>query len=60
MASSPTRRAVLIREAAARGCTTLDGFCMLVNQGLISVRLWTGHEVDGGVMRKKLGEVFGV
>lgn len=43
MASSPTRRAGLIREAAARGCTTLDGFCMLVNQELISVRLWTGQ-----------------
>jgi shikimate dehydrogenase len=49
----------LIRDAEARGCTALDGLGMLVNQGVIGVRLWTGREPDAGVMRRALEEVFG-
>jgi shikimate dehydrogenase len=48
----------LIREAEARGCTVLDGLAMLVNQGAISVRHWTGLEADRAVMRRKLEELF--
>jgi shikimate dehydrogenase len=48
-----------LQDARARGCTTLTGLGMLVNQGLIGVRLWTGEEVSGDVMRATLEEIFG-
>jgi shikimate dehydrogenase len=51
-------RSRLIRDAEARGCTVLDGMGMLVNQGVISVRLWTGVSVEPAVMRRKLEEIF--
>jgi shikimate dehydrogenase len=49
----------LIRDAEARGCVTLDGLGMLVNQGVISVKLWTGVDADPAVMRSTLEELFG-
>lgn len=49
----------LLHDAAARGCTTLDGLGMLVNQGVIGVKFWTGIDVDRGVMRQRLEEIFG-
>ena len=39
-------RTRLIREASALGCTTLDGIGMLVEQGVVAIRLWTGLEPD--------------
>ncbi len=48
-----------LRRAAERGCTTIDGLGMLVNQGRIGIRLWTGVEPDADVMRRSLEEVFG-
>ena len=53
-------RTPLIREAEARGCTVLDGLGMLVNQGAIGVRHWTGVEADRTVMRRTVEEIFGV
>lgn len=50
----------LLRDAAARGCTVLDGLGMLVNQGVIGVQYWTGIEPDAAVIRRKLEEVLGV
>jgi len=52
-------RTRLIREAEARGCTVLDGLGMLVDQGAISVRHWTGIDPDASVMRRTLEELFG-
>lgn len=49
----------LIRAAAKRGCRTLDGLGMLVNQGVIGIKYWTGVDVDAGVMRRALEEIFG-
>jgi shikimate dehydrogenase len=46
----------LLREAAARGCKTLDGLGMLVNQGVIGFRIWTGVDPDRAVMREALEE----
>lgn len=50
----------LLRQAAARGCVTLDGLGMLVYQGVASIRHWTGQSVDPAVMRSKLEEIFNV
>ena len=44
-------RTHLIRDAEARGATALDGLGMLVNQGVISIRHWTGVDADPAVMR---------
>jgi shikimate dehydrogenase len=52
-------RTTLIRDAEARGCVTLDGLGMLVNQGVISVKHWTGVDADPTVMRSTLEELFG-
>ena len=52
-------RTLLIREAEARGCRTLDGLGMLVNQGVVSIKHWTGVDVEAGVMRRKLEGLFG-
>jgi shikimate dehydrogenase len=46
----------LIRDAAARGCTTLDGLGMLVNQGVIAFKIWTGVDPDAEVMREAIEE----
>jgi shikimate dehydrogenase len=46
----------LIRTAADRGCRTLDGLGMLVNQAVISFRIWTGQTPDANVMREALEE----
>jgi shikimate dehydrogenase len=50
----------LLRDAQARGCRTLDGLGMLVNQGVISFRIWTGIEPDANVMREALEEFLGI
>jgi shikimate dehydrogenase len=52
-------RTRLIRDAEARGCTVLDGLGMLVNQGVIGIRHWTGIDPDPAVMRGTLEELFG-
>jgi shikimate dehydrogenase len=51
-------RTPLIRAAEARGCATLDGLGMLVNQGTISIKHWTGVDVEPTVMRQTLEELF--
>ncbi len=51
-------RTLLIREAEARGCRVIDGLGMLVNQGVIGIKYWTGVDVDPGVMRRTVEEIF--
>lgn len=48
----------LVREARARGCKVLDGLGMLVNQGVIGFKSWTGLSADPSVMRRAVEEVF--
>jgi shikimate dehydrogenase len=50
----------LLRDAAARGATVLDGLGMLVNQGVISIRHWTGIDADPAVIRRTVEEIFGL
>lgn len=51
-------RTRLVREAAARGCLVLDGLGMLVNQGVIGIRLWAGRDPRPEVMRQSLEEAL--
>jgi shikimate dehydrogenase len=51
-------RTRLIRDAEARGCTVLDGLGMLVNQGVIAIRHWTGVDPDPAVMRAALADAL--
>ena len=51
-------RSLLLQDAEARGCKVLDGLGMLVNQGVIGITYWTGVDVDAGVMRHTLEELF--
>lgn len=53
-------RTHLLRTAAAAGCTVIDGLGMLVNQGVISIKYWTGVDADPAVMRAALGRALGV
>ena len=48
----------LLQDAAERGCATLDGLAMLVNQAAIDFKIWTEIEPDMNVMRESLDEYF--
>ena len=47
-----------LREAEARGARTLDGLGMLVYQGAIAFKMWTGHDAPVAVMRQALARAF--
>jgi len=49
----------LLQAARGRGCTVLDGLGMLVNQGVIGFKYWTGIDAEASAMRQALEEVFG-
>lgn len=51
-------KTAFLAAAAARGARTLDGLGMLVNQGAIAFRLWTGRDAPLAVMRQALEEVL--
>jgi shikimate dehydrogenase len=53
-------RTRLIKDAEARSCVVLDGLGMLVNQGVISIRHWTGIDPEPKVMHQKLEQILGV
>jgi len=48
----------LLKRAASIGCKTIDGLGMVVNQGVLAIKYWTGVDIDANVMRKKLLEVL--
>jgi shikimate dehydrogenase len=48
----------LLRTAAARGATVLDGRGMLVNQAALNIWNWTGVRVDTAVLRSTLDGVL--
>jgi shikimate dehydrogenase len=47
-----------VREAERKGGIVLDGLGMLVNQGVIGIRLWTGLDPRPAVMRQALERVL--
>ncbi len=52
-------RTELIQAAEARGCIVVDGLGMLVNQGVISIKYWTGIDADATVMRRTVEAIYG-
>ncbi len=50
----------LLKEAEARGARTLDGLGMLVYQGAIAFKMWTGRDAPLAVMRLALAQAFGL
>jgi shikimate dehydrogenase len=46
----------LLREAAGRGCKTIDGLGALVEQMAFDFRLWTLHDPDHQLMREAVEE----
>lgn len=52
-------RTNLVKDAGERGCKVIDGLGMLVDQGVIGIKYWTGADPDSAVMRAALEEVFG-
>jgi shikimate dehydrogenase len=51
-------RTMFLREASSRGCRTLDGLGMLVNQAATNFEFWTGVKPEKTVMRKVLESIF--
>jgi len=47
-----------IKKAKARGARTFDGLGMLVNQGRIGFKLWTGKDAPVEVMKEALAKEF--
>lgn len=47
-----------VKTARETGCPTIDGLGMLVNQGVIGIKYWTGIDPDPQVMRAALEEIF--
>lgn len=50
----------LLKAAAKRGLKTIGGMGMLVHQGAISFRLWTGKRPPVEIMRRALAEALGL
>lgn len=46
----------LLREAGRRGCKTLDGLGMYIDQVALGFKIWTGVEPDCDVMREAIEE----
>ncbi|MGD2077403.1 MAG: shikimate dehydrogenase [Chloroflexota bacterium] len=53
-------RTPFLALAEARGAKILDGLGMLVAQGAIGFKMWTGYEAPVDVMRQALSEAFGL
>ena len=49
-----------LKMARERGCTTLDGLGMLVNQAVIAFKIWTGVDPKPSVMREALEEFLSI
>lgn len=49
-----------LEEAKRRGATAVDGLGMLVYQGVIGIKLWSGQDADPRVMYDALMKAFGL
>ncbi len=48
----------LLREARRQGFPVLDGLSMLVYQGVIGFRMWTGQDAPPAIMKQALRKAF--
>ncbi len=48
----------LLQVAMTKGCKTVNGLQMLVNQGVIGIKYWTGTDVDPGIMHGALKKIL--
>jgi shikimate dehydrogenase len=53
------RRTPLLAAARAAGARTVDGLGMLLHQGALALRLWTGREPPLATMRRALSDAAG-
>jgi len=44
----------LLKQAAAAGCQTIDGLSMLLYQGAVQFKIWTGRQPPQEIMREAL------
>ncbi len=51
---------LFLQESAKRGAKTIDGLGMLINQGALNFKLWTGVKPSFEVMRSVLVKEFGL
>jgi shikimate dehydrogenase len=51
---------LFLQEAEKRGCRTFDGLTMIVNQGVLGFRFWTGLDAPVDVMTAALRKEFGI
>lgn len=56
----PTPTTPFLRESQKRGAKILDGLGMLVYQGAIGFKLWTGKDAPVNVMHKALSKAFSI
>jgi shikimate dehydrogenase len=56
--ATPLPRTWLLDEAIARGCKTVDGLSMCIEQAAIGFRFWTGVEPDRQVFREAVEEFW--
>ena len=55
----PSPIKVLNPAGGGLGLPTLDGLSMLVHQGVIGFKMWTGQDAPVDVMKQALREAFG-
>jgi shikimate dehydrogenase len=46
----------LIKEAQSRGCRTVDGLTLLIEQAALAFEIWTGAAADRQAMREAVEE----
>ncbi|WP_111307704.1 shikimate dehydrogenase [Confluentibacter sediminis] len=50
----------LIQTAMAKNCKTIDGLKMLVNQGVIGIKHWTGTDVEPAIIHSALKKALNI
>ncbi|MGD0519367.1 MAG: shikimate dehydrogenase [Thermoguttaceae bacterium] len=58
--STDPPQTLLLQEAAARGCKTVDGLSIFIEQVALAVKLWTGVDPDRNVLRDAVEEYLEV
>ena len=52
-------KTALLKQAAASGCRTIDGLAMLLYQGAVQFKIWTGRQAPQKLMRESLLAALG-